>query len=79
MHQKTFKVFRLSRIFKNIRSRQDTLDLASGLGVTLPSTLLFILLFTSGLGAIPRHNDCELAVKLPRKERNIKLDGVIFV
>ena len=30
-----------------------TLDLDSGLGVTPPSTLLFILLFISGLGAIP--------------------------
>lgn len=32
---------------------EDTFDLDSGLGVVLPSTLLFILLFTSGPEAIP--------------------------
>lgn len=31
----------------------DFLDFVSGFGVPLPSTLLFILLFISGLGAIP--------------------------
>lgn len=38
-------------------SWQATLDLGSGLGVAPPSTLLFILLFISGLDAIPRQNE----------------------
>lgn len=50
-------------LLKHVQVDQVTLDLGSGLGVTVPSTLLFILLFTSGLGAIPGHIERESAVK----------------
>lgn len=42
-----------------IFNRGVTFDLDSGLGVTVPSTLLFILLFISGLEAMPRNNGGE--------------------
>lgn len=60
MHEKVTTsccVQTLKNIVYTTDSWQVTLDLESGLGVPPPSTLLFILLFISGLGAIPRQNE----------------------
>lgn len=56
-----------------------TLDLGSGLGVTLPSTLLFILLFTSELEGIPKYNNYVLAMKLQQQKTKIKRWSKVYI
>lgn len=72
--KKTFDV-----LLKHVQVDQVTLDLGSGLGVTVPSTLLFILLFTSGLGAIPGHIERESAVKWHHlKENKAQVQSLLY-